>query len=106
MHVQAAKERRGAVLEQNAAIAHVAARAALLDGSSGIAVELERNPESERLPLQQRQDGAVAPLGQNQVGIVAFEQMVKGYRGGLFAAIAGIFAAAYFDFEDVPADRH
>ena len=102
VHVQASEQRGRAVLEQDAAVAHVAARAALVHFGGGIAVERERQAQLRGLLAQPRQDRGVAPIAQDQVGIVPREQMLEGDGGGLARFVEFELAAVHLDFERGP----
>ena len=97
--MQASEQRGRGVLEQDAAVAHEAARAALLYLGVRIAVERERQLQPRGLLAQARQDGGVALVGQNQVGIVPLKQVLEGDGGRLARFVQLVFAAVHFDFE-------
>ena len=88
-----------AVFEEDAAVAHVAARVTLVYFGGGIAVERERQAQLSGLLAQPRQDGGVAPVAEDQVGIVPREQMLERDRGGLSGFIEFELASVHFDFE-------
>ena len=100
--MQAAEQRGRAVLEQDAAVAHVAARAALLHFGGGIAVERERQAQLRGLFAQPRQDRGVAPVAQDQVGIVPREQMLERDGGGFARFVEFELASVHLDFERGP----
>src|SRR5580704_6080511 len=77
VHVDTAKERDGAGLEKNPSITRVAASAGLLDGRGLVAIERQRRSQSFGLLAKQRENSRVAPLGKNDIGVVAFEQSRK-----------------------------
>ena len=102
VHMQAAKQRGRAVFEQDAAVAHVAARAALVYFGGGIAIERERQAQLGGLLAQLWENRGVAPIAQDQIGIVPREQMLEGDGGGLARFVEFELAPVDLDFERGP----
>ena len=71
------------IFEEDAPVAHEAARAALLHFGVGIAVEPDVQAQPRGLLPRPGQDRGVTPVAQDQVGIVPREQMLERNRGGL-----------------------
>src|SRR5713226_8348409 len=106
VYVDAPKERDGAGFEENPSVTRVAAPAGLLDGRGLVAIERQRRSQALRLLAKQRKNSRVAPLGKNDIGVVAFEQSRKLNRWRLSRFVEFPTSTAHFDFERRAATVH
>src|SRR6266446_8570542 len=97
--MDASKERDGAGFEENPSVAGVAAAAGLLDGRGLVAIERQRRSQAFGLLAKQRKNSRVAPLGKNDIGVVAFEQSRKLNRRRLSRFVEFPASTVPFDFE-------
>ena len=84
--VQPPEQGGGALLEQDAPIAHVTARTGPLH-RQGIAIQGQADVQALRLSQQSRQQNVIAPFGHQHVRVVHAQQALESLRGGLVGII-------------------
>src|ERR1700687_430018 len=97
--MDATKKSCRARLEQDSSVTGVTASAGLVNGGGLVAIQGQRKLQAIRLLAKQGENGGIAPLGQNHIGVFPLDQSRKSKRGRLACLVEFPAPPIHFDLK-------